>query len=206
MKKNLPKILIIVFVSIFVLQLIGLIALFTLPQSASANTATFHPQVDPGGIAGQGVDNRGTLVCRYIASVYRWGIGFVSTLATVVMMIGGIVWITAAGNASRISEAKAWIGAALTGLVLALFSYMILDTINPRLVNCGGFSQPVTSAPVTSTSGGSAAISEDGDDVRVPVSDCYGRPRSYPCVDLDAGTSGYCDGSGSCVDGSSIYW
>ena len=46
------------------------------------------------------------------------------------MMIGGVIWITAGGNASRIGEAKAWIGGALMGLVLALSSYTILYQIN----------------------------------------------------------------------------
>src|SRR3989338_8098402 len=50
-------------------------------------------------------------------------------------MIGGVLWIVAGGNATRVGEAKAWIGAALTGLVLALTSYLILNTVNPALVN-----------------------------------------------------------------------
>jgi hypothetical protein len=51
------------------------------------------------------------------------------------MMIGGIVWITAGGNQTRIGEAKAWIGASLSGLVLALTAYTILAAVSPALVS-----------------------------------------------------------------------
>ena len=67
-------------------------------------------------------------------SEYKYAIGAVAILATVVMMIGGVVWITAAGSQTRIGEAKQWIGGALTGLVLVFSSYMILNIVNPDLV------------------------------------------------------------------------
>lgn len=76
-------------------------------------------------------------IAEYIAGVYKYAIGIIGILATVVMMIGGVIWITAGGNASSIGEAKAWIGASLTGLVIALSSYMILYQINPKLVAWG---------------------------------------------------------------------
>jgi len=41
--------------------------------------------------------------------------GIIGILAALALMIGGVIWLIAAGNASRISEAKAWIGASLTG-------------------------------------------------------------------------------------------
>lgn len=72
---------------------------------------------------------------EYVAGVYKYAIGIVGILAAVVLMIGGVVWITAGGNATRVGEAKAWIGASLTGLVIALASYTILYQINPSLVN-----------------------------------------------------------------------
>jgi len=40
----------------------------------------------------------------------------------------------AGGNASRVSEAKSWISAAISGLALALTSYLLLFTINSNLV------------------------------------------------------------------------
>jgi len=70
---------------------------------------------------------------EYIAAIYKYAIGIVGILAAVVLMIGGVMWIIAGGSATMIGEAKAWIGASLTGLVIALCSYLILFQINPAL-------------------------------------------------------------------------
>lgn len=69
----------------------------------------------------------------YIASVFNYAIGIVGILAAVVLMFGGIIWITAGGSAEKIGEAKKWIGASLAGLIIALSSFMILYQINPKL-------------------------------------------------------------------------
>lgn len=73
-------------------------------------------------------------IAEFIQAVYKYAIGIVAILATVVIMIGGVVWITAAGDSGRIGEAKQYITGAMTGLVLALCSFMILQTVNPDLV------------------------------------------------------------------------
>lgn len=73
-------------------------------------------------------------IAKYIESVYKYAIGAVAILAAVVMIIGGAVWMTAAGSQTRIGEAKQWITGALIGLVLSLCSFMILQTVNPDLV------------------------------------------------------------------------
>lgn len=70
---------------------------------------------------------------EYITGIINYAMGIVSILAVVVMMFGGIIWLTAAGNQTQITSAKGWIGASLTGLVIALSSYLILYTINPSL-------------------------------------------------------------------------
>ncbi len=72
---------------------------------------------------------------NYIKAIYSYSIGIVGILAAVVLMIGGVTWLTAGGNANKVESAKQWIGGALTGMVLALSSYMILLQINPELVN-----------------------------------------------------------------------
>jgi len=70
---------------------------------------------------------------EYIAGIYKYAIGIVGILAAVVLMIGGVIWVVAGGSATMIGEAKAWIGASLTGLIIALCSYLILYQINPAL-------------------------------------------------------------------------
>ncbi len=79
--------------------------------------------------------NSNSSIGEYIKSIYKYAIGVVGIIATIVIMIGGLIWITSMGNAQRVSSAKDWIGGALTGLALAMFSYTLLWIINPDLVN-----------------------------------------------------------------------
>lgn len=67
----------------------------------------------------------------YIALLYNYLIGVIVIVAVVMMMYGGFRWITAGGSPERISEAKKTIASAIIGLMLGLFSYTILNIINP---------------------------------------------------------------------------
>jgi hypothetical protein len=69
-----------------------------------------------------------------IKAIYNYALGIVGILATLVMMYGGVLYITAAGNASKMDNAKQWIFSSLTGLVLALSSYTLLYIVNPNLL------------------------------------------------------------------------
>ena len=71
-------------------------------------------------------------ISQLVASYYKYLIGAVGILATVIMMFGGLMYIMSAGNASKADNAKTWITSALTGLVLAFASYTILYMINPK--------------------------------------------------------------------------
>jgi hypothetical protein len=86
---------------------------------------------------------------EYIYEIYRYAIAIVGIVAAVVIIFGGVMWITAGGNAARIDDAKAWIGAALIGLVLALFSYTVLKTINPELVKIQPIQVTEMGKPIT---------------------------------------------------------
>ncbi|MCX6796684.1 MAG: hypothetical protein NTW06_04285, partial [Candidatus Falkowbacteria bacterium] len=106
----------------------------------TANAQTnFKPQIGIGGEFTKGanvnVTNNTQTIAEYIKQIYKYLIGIVAIVAVVVMMLGGIIWITAGGNPSRVGEAKSWITASLTGLILVMFSYVILKTVNPELVN-----------------------------------------------------------------------
>jgi hypothetical protein len=84
---------------------------------------------------------------EYIAGIYKYAIGVVGILAAIVLMIGGVLWVVAGGSATMIGEAKAWIGASLTGLVIALCSYLILYQVNPALVSFNALGVSQISAP-----------------------------------------------------------
>ncbi|MBI2099522.1 hypothetical protein HYT45_03920 [Candidatus Uhrbacteria bacterium] len=70
----------------------------------------------------------------YIAGLYRYSISIAAILAGIMITVGGVKWLTAAGNAALIESAKKTISGALIGLILVMSSYVILNTINPQLV------------------------------------------------------------------------
>lgn len=72
---------------------------------------------------------------EYIRNFYRFSIGAGILIATVLIMIGGIMWTTSAGNPGRIDKAKDYITDSIIGVVLLLGAYTILSLINPGLVN-----------------------------------------------------------------------
>lgn len=70
---------------------------------------------------------------QYIAGLQNYAIGIVGVIAVIALMIGGIVWLTAAGNNHRIEEAKKIIGGSVVGVMLVLSAYSILYLVNPSL-------------------------------------------------------------------------
>jgi hypothetical protein len=71
----------------------------------------------------------------YITVIYRYGLAIAGALAVMMIMIGGFIWLTSAGSSDRVSKGKEFITAAISGLVLAMFSFTLLYIINPRLVS-----------------------------------------------------------------------
>lgn len=137
-----PKYFVSIFLFIFLFQLIGILGLLIIPQPTQAIDAPKLQVTIPGlNLSPVEPPKEGQesvsipWIGEYIQAIYKWAIGIVGIVAAVVLMVAGVMWITAAGNATRVSEAKAWITAAITGLILALCSWMILNTINPDLIN-----------------------------------------------------------------------
>lgn len=74
-------------------------------------------------------------IAIYIKAIYNYMLIIGGIVAVIALMIGGIIWLVSAGNASRISEAKSWITGSITGVTILLTSYILLYQINPELVN-----------------------------------------------------------------------
>ena len=107
----------------------------TAATSVNGEKIPFTPQIKIGDYTFQSGDTTTGNIANYVRAIYKYAIGIVGILAAVVLMIGGVMWIVAGGSSTMIGEAKAWIGASLTGLLLALMSYLILATVNPALVD-----------------------------------------------------------------------
>lgn len=70
---------------------------------------------------------------QQIGDFYAWALGIGGLVALGVLVFGGILYTTSAGNASRQGDAKEWIIGALVGLLILFGSWFILNTINPEL-------------------------------------------------------------------------
>lgn len=73
-------------------------------------------------------------IAEAISSLYKFGVSAAAILAVVMIIVGGFIWLTSAGNQTQITEAKGYIFGAAIGLLIALGSYVLLYTINPELV------------------------------------------------------------------------
>lgn len=71
----------------------------------------------------------------YIKYLFLFGLSLITIVALGQMIIGGIMYILAAGNVAKVEDAKDTIFQALLGLGILLVSYLLLRTINPDLVN-----------------------------------------------------------------------
>lgn len=74
-------------------------------------------------------------IADFISYIFRFSFFIATSLATIVIIISGLQWMSSAGNSSTISSAKSRIFGAMSGLVLLAFSYVILRTVNPALVD-----------------------------------------------------------------------
>jgi hypothetical protein len=129
-----PGILAYSFAAIAIIQTLSLSLAFQSPEMAQAaekKQTTYEMQVSIPGL-GDTIEFGDTTepIVRYIEAIYNYAIGIVGILAAIMLMVGGFRWILAGGNASSISEAKEMIFAALSGLVLLMTSYLILNAIN----------------------------------------------------------------------------
>lgn len=89
-----------------------------------------------------------TSFASYLQALFPFLLSIAAGLAFVMIVIGGIFYMTSAGNPAAVSSAKDRIKAALIGLLIAVSSYLIINAINPKLLTLD-FSGSVT--PITST-------------------------------------------------------
>lgn len=137
---------------------------------------------------------------EYIGNLYTFLISAVGICALFMITVGGYMYITSAGNAAVLNQAKAIITDAIIGLLLALLSYLIFYTINPALVNPPGLTSPSTIIPAA---GGSLTQSGAGG---VPGSGAEGGSLvtsgggGFVTADSRLGGQVPVTSSGNCVD------
>jgi len=113
---------------------------FSIAQAQTPTNINFKPSVTvPGSkyVAGTEVPMEQSTagIINYVKAFYNYGIAIVGIAAAIMLMVGGLIWITAQGNAGKVQEAQEYVGSSIIGLFLVFGAYMILRTINPDLVD-----------------------------------------------------------------------
>jgi hypothetical protein len=77
-------------------------------------------------------------LAEYISAVYKFGVGIATIIAAVMMMVGGFQYLTAGGDAGRVTQGKEKVQNAIVGLLLSLGAYTLLYAVNPDLLTLKG--------------------------------------------------------------------
>ncbi|MEK7201709.1 MAG: pilin, partial [Patescibacteria group bacterium] len=97
-----------------------------------------------------------------IAWIYYFIVGIAGLAAFVMLVFGGIQWLTSGAIPSQAGEARDKIRNAILGLLLVLASFLIIQVINPELtiLSVPGFDKAVGTVPTlpASTAGNSATL------------------------------------------------
>lgn len=132
------KIAALFFLSFFIFTLSAQISFAQLKELG--DPLKFNPQTTIPGVFTKGqememTDNDTSYIAKMIRGFYDYGIGIAGILAAIILMAGGLIWLTSAGSSDKISQAKNLISGSIIGLVLIFGSWMMLKTINPDLVD-----------------------------------------------------------------------
>jgi uncharacterized membrane protein YvlD (DUF360 family) len=76
----------------------------------------------------------------YLKSIINFGFAVIGILALFMLIIGAYQYLMAAGS-GKADSAKETISSALLGLALGLCAWIILNKINPDLVNMGNITK-----------------------------------------------------------------
>ncbi len=119
------------------------------PQTSTPvkkSPVVFDPEITLPLFSGGAVD--GSTFASYIRAIFVYFIWSVGVLAVVMVIFGGVRWVAAAGDAGRINQAKDIIYNAIIGVVIGLTSVLLLNLIDPNLVNFRGISSVNTNQVV----------------------------------------------------------
>jgi hypothetical protein len=72
-----------------------------------------------------GYDTTQTDILPFFSRLINIGLSFLGIVFLILMIYGGVLWMTDRGNESEVEKAKKLIQAAITGLIIVIASYAI---------------------------------------------------------------------------------
>jgi hypothetical protein len=76
---------------------------------------------------------------QFISIILKFGVGIAGGIAFLLILLGGFQVMTASGNPEQMNGGRELIGAAITGLILIIFSVLILKIIGVDILGIPGF-------------------------------------------------------------------
>ncbi len=124
----------------------------------------------------------------YLQSLYRFTFFGIGIAALFMLTVGGFMYVTSAGNTSRVETAKTIITDSFLGILIALFAWLFLYVINPDLVQRmpvaaplsggavgGGGTAPAPAPAPGGTTPGSCQVAPSGPcSVSIMQASCWG--------------------------------
>ncbi|MFA5926095.1 MAG: hypothetical protein WC831_04125 [Parcubacteria group bacterium] len=101
------------------------------PESTAAGTPSSSSYLNQEKIPGFGQTSD---FPTYLKQIINFGFAVIGIMAMFMLMIGAYQYLMAAGNIAKEENAKTTVSSALSGLILGLIAYVLLQTINPDLV------------------------------------------------------------------------
>ncbi len=99
----------------------ALFGLLFLPLIVSAEGVLTNLENTGSAIPGIGGDSLPTMIGRIVGAL----LSFVGVLFLILMIYGGIMWMTARGNEQQVEKARSLIVAAIIGIIITLAAYAI---------------------------------------------------------------------------------
>ena len=171
------------------LLIIVLFFLVGMPTLAIAQTVEYVPLVPLPGVELNGGNN----LSGYLSALFRIGIGVAAVLAVIMIMIGGFQYMGSDSVTSK-SEGRERITGAILGLMLLLFSVVLLQTIY-RPITSLQLNVPTPQVPIgpTAESLGLTSLEQPTLNERIQaakhkgvVADIMELPRGTNSRDIDA--------------------
>ena len=130
LKTCLVQILIIIFLTIPFVVLGKICHGDEIPEDALCLNLSY-PELGPEG--GKFDLNENQDINEIVAWLYYFIISISGFAAFTMLVRGGFMWLSSAGNSGTLKEAKDIISSAIFGLMIILASFLILQVINPEL-------------------------------------------------------------------------
>ncbi|MEK7534923.1 MAG: pilin [Patescibacteria group bacterium] len=98
---------------------------FFIERAHAASTPNFFAIFDPFSIPGPGNNSKGTFA-NVVTYAMSWVLAIVALIAFVYLIISGVNYITAGGDAEKATKARSGILNAIIGIVVVVLAFFIL--------------------------------------------------------------------------------